>query len=566
LALQALRKSLLTSELGPLALLIAVNPVVYSINRSAAYFPPDSILYAVMARDFLDGLPLHVSGWGGAGGGVILPPLYPAVVALMSIASPNRLAVAEYVSAISIILAAIPLYLTARSYAGRIPSLIGVGALQCMGFYFHTALQPLTEGLFILVSAIAAYVLVRTARRGTKLRWVLISGVCAALVYFTRQIGLLFLPCAVLFFLLPGTESFRSRVKRRVTAAVVVVGGFLVLAGPYALTLYLQTGQLPLKQRFSTRSQAVQPSAEDLRTIERIRAETSAGYEGTYGERRRLRKLNEARSAMLSSVVAGDGNQRSLVSSVFKTLMSPRSVIQRIGSNLRHVVTAAGPGLSLLFCMAMLFPLTRTTDERRRWVWSVPWLWVVGYVFGLSLVSTTVDRYVLVIIPFLFLQSVLFLTTVGGWLPAVRTRHGRLPIDGGLATIVFVIGLASAPSLFADVSRYPKLLESELPMGALRNVVGRGDPMFTLYPADAYFLGGIFRVQPDARTGDLAAFARRTGVKWLVVRRTPQIMQELQYYSESSWYLDPGVVSDTNLVFMGSSEDDVLHLYRVRDQ
>ena len=117
---------------------------------SSLPFSSDNVAYLTLARDFLPGFSLHLPAWGHVDKGIILPPLYPLLIALGSPFTDEPFALAERISGMSLILAGIPLYFLVRTRTSRLVATCSVIAIQLNYQYFTFAFSGLTEPLFLL--------------------------------------------------------------------------------------------------------------------------------------------------------------------------------------------------------------------------------------------------------------------------------------------------------------------------------------------------------------------------------------------------------------------------------
>ncbi|MDX1605673.1 MAG: hypothetical protein R3202_05730, partial [Candidatus Competibacterales bacterium] len=98
-----------------LSLCLLFNPALYFANSSGGIMTPDAVAYLVFARDLFDTGRLYLAGWGSPDSGLILPPLYPALVAVLGMFEDDLVQAAEWTSTLCLLLATVPLYqLTAR--------------------------------------------------------------------------------------------------------------------------------------------------------------------------------------------------------------------------------------------------------------------------------------------------------------------------------------------------------------------------------------------------------------------------------------------------------------------
>jgi 4-amino-4-deoxy-L-arabinose transferase-like glycosyltransferase len=518
--------------------LLLTNPVVYDIGCSFARFSPDSIKYVTLARAMARELDLYLFSFGHVDLGQVLPPLYPSLIAIGSAFSNDLLAVAEIVSSLASIVAVVPLYLFLARATSR---LIGAGTLlliQISGFYLEQALLPLTEATFICVSAWGLLLLDRASRRGAVPGTAFLAGATSAGVFLARQVGVVFVGFAlgtVALEVLRSERAARSTSLRRAAAFVVGLG---VVLAPYAAALFVQTGQSPLTQTFRKGLYGVHATPEDLQVIDRLRLADPGSISQIYAERRKLRRLDPDASEMYTYLLdsGDDGHEASGVFGRWGDRLrdSPR----RLVANLGHVESYLGIGWFGLFVasFSMLFFDRRASEHGR--ALRLTCAWTASYLAALSLLTGKVDRYVVVILPFAMIQ----VACAGFALRRrveERSRSDRTRrLAHWLPAAPLVVGAVFAPVYFWNLDPQPKTRETHLRLGAIRQKIAAGEPVFSLTQLEAYLVGGTFRVLPNDSLDRIAEYGRRTGVRWLLVRRDAAALQEAQLYDNAPWYLD----------------------------
>ena len=70
------------------------------------------------------------------------------------------------------------------------------------------------------------------------------------------------------------------------------------------------------------------------------------------------------------------------------------------------------------------------------------------------------------------------------------------------------------------------------------------DPAFGLLPISTYLVGATFRTLPNDCLEKVLIYARRTGVKWFVVDRTPVTVMERVFYNNAQWYWSSPIEDD----------------------
>jgi hypothetical protein len=93
--------------------LLLLHPVLYNLDSSRGYFPPDAVLYMTFAENFLAKGLLYVTG-SAAESGTILPPLYPLLMLICNFFVDDFLISSELVSSVAVIAVSFISYLIIR--------------------------------------------------------------------------------------------------------------------------------------------------------------------------------------------------------------------------------------------------------------------------------------------------------------------------------------------------------------------------------------------------------------------------------------------------------------------
>ena len=203
--------------------------------------------YARIAENLLAG-----NGYTGLvtpGKNLIFPPLYPDVVALVSLALGNVELAARLVSTLMGSLLVVPVYLIARRFFGArlAPFSALMVALQPMLIGFAASVY--CETTYITLQLVATYLCLRAFSEDTALFSVL-AGVALGAAYLVR-------PEAALYAVLAAALVFAMGVVRQekmlVTArnSILLFGAFAILALPYIVWLHSQTGHWRLEGKSS---------------------------------------------------------------------------------------------------------------------------------------------------------------------------------------------------------------------------------------------------------------------------------------------------------------------------
>jgi hypothetical protein len=240
-----------------IVLLVLLHPVLYRLDASAGYFPPDSIAYLNFAENALAKGLLH-TGSAVSGSGMVLPPFYPLLMLVGNFFVDDFILTSEWVSSAAVIASSIAFYLIIRHYGNPYFAFVGALGIQLNYQLNYWALTPLTEATFMLVFACLLLSLVYVI--GSKRVWAAaVIGMLVALLFLTRQIGIVMIPYFLLVLLALSLRKFPAR-------GLALLAGFALLFAPYVLILQDQGSQAgaqlsPFEQRWSTQERI---SIDDL--------------------------------------------------------------------------------------------------------------------------------------------------------------------------------------------------------------------------------------------------------------------------------------------------------------
>jgi hypothetical protein len=540
--------------------ILLANPLTYGLRESLGGFPPDTVKYVSLARNLSSGFQLFLASFGHIDDGIILPPLYPMLIALGSALTERTLAVSEYVSNLSLVLAALPLYALAVRASSRVTAVTVVLALQVTAFHYETGLTPLTEAVFILCCAIGLLALERT--KTAALNIVFFAGVLAALVPLARQIGYLFILFGAIAMIFRLVRNGLSRRRGRDMLAWIL--GCATLLVPYSALVYAQTGSLPLTQSFRRGVYQVPASASEQAEIARIEAVVSQDYGEQYRLRRTMRRLNSDATEMYAFLLR-DVPVEDPIARLFSTLFRPAEFARRVANNVGHIRTYLGNSLSAMLVLGMVLPLIHFRRFKFRMQPTIVWGWVLFYIAGLSLMTGALNRYVVVILPFAMIQIASALHRLSLIVQLKRMPALEKWTQRSIPPVLLALGVAFSPALFFDLSLQDKISERELPLDSMRSAVTAGEPVFSLFPIESYLVGGAFRILPNDSLERVAAYGRRTGVRWILIRKDRYAWGESALYTGAPWYRDLGldVRSDLPVRLCCASPDGSMLLYEI---
>ena len=522
-------------DLACLAILLAANPIVWFFDAGIlSITSPDAIAYVTLGREMVTNAALYVASWGHIDLGLILPPLYPLLIGLGSFFSDDLLRVASWISSTSLILAGIPLALLIRDITGRVVAVVAA-LLSPFSTLFLNAFYPLTEALFILLSALALLVLRRATESG-ETRSTVAAGLFCGLAFLTRPVGLFLLAFALMWVAITAAAARGERTQSIVRQVAAVLAGFLLVSGPWAIGLFSQTGQHPLQSTFRMGIYSVSSDdPEVLEDIRRIQESSQKDYRSLYRSRRMMRKLIPDATEMYENLAATssrpDVDRSGLDKILNEIAMQPFGVFENILGNIRSLSKQSGTWFFGLFIITSLTPFAvrRTSVPWQRRLMLGGWVWF--YVLAVSLITDLVPRYIVVVLPFLVLHIAVELCALASTIAILRAPWRR--------TVLCAVPLMLPASGFsaATVSaKFKKTYTVDPALYApLREFVQKGDAVFTPAPLDAYLLGAGFRILPDDSLDKVATYAERTGVKWLIVARKRHNGQQIELY-EHQWY------------------------------
>jgi 4-amino-4-deoxy-L-arabinose transferase-like glycosyltransferase len=555
-------------DLAAMALLLCLNPIAYHLNESMFNLPPDATAYFTFARNlFTDGL-LYVPAWGHIDTNLILPPLFPALLAIAGLLSDETLNIAEWMNSILLLIAPILMYFYVKDVGGRVAAILAVIVIQTNYFYLYFAFVPLTEAVFLLTLSIALLLLLRLHRDSYAHTGLSIAlGIVTALVFLSRQIGLFMLVFLLVWTLLQIWMSSTARRPAVVKSMGLAAAAWLVVVTPYALVLYYQTGQTPLQQAFRSYEYVVRTTdPQVIQEIEAIGTLAQSSYRETHSAQRLMRKLLPDSAEMYSYVVWDNSAEnptrlggKGVLSRALTTIAQPRTYLANLYKNIASIIGIVGAavlGLFLLACVTPFVVRSERVDLSSRLI--LPGC-VILYFLLLSTYSANVIRYVYIIFPFLIMHIA---TELALSLQRWELKKAWVPPAG--AAFFFVLASITVPTFFFEMQFYPKASFEDSKLLTLRKAVKPGDGVFSLSAFHAYAIGGVFRVLPNDSLAKLVTYGKKTGVRWILVSHARTQMWEIGLYDNVKWYADPELPTKyRHLVKFCCAVDNTFYLYEI---
>jgi hypothetical protein len=534
-------------DLFCIVFVLFMNPVSHFINFSLNVFSSDTIAYATMARDlFTKGL-LYIPCWGHIDTGLILPPLYPFLIACGRFFSPETLNVAEYVSSLCALIFSVLIFLYLKKITNRIIAVVTLIPIQINCYYFVTGMIPLSETTFWLTLSGTLYLILIINNDHEKERKLtaFLAGLACCLVFLSRQIGIIVIVftgiiCVLQWLSAPGKE-------RKIVAGNIrfILLGLLIILLPYTAILYYQTGESPLTQGFrkhnymvTVKDPEILKEIKEYRTLPpelltQIKSAPNSDYGIIYAERRRMRKLLPDASEMYSYIIMEEDERPGYLKKAFSSFKNPKDYLSRFHNNIIHLDGPLGFLLITLFFILCFSPFLLKSNKIKFLNRVLLPFFIIFYIIIISLLTDKIDRYIYILFPFclmhISIELYICFNAIMDILRVKRFSNIILPVS------IFSIILLTTPNFFTAFDVIPKAGRMESEYDYFKKYTNR-DPVFSLGPYYSYIAGGSFRILPDDSLDKVCIYGKKTGVRWLLIVRTPSIAGELKFYNNSQWY------------------------------
>jgi 4-amino-4-deoxy-L-arabinose transferase-like glycosyltransferase len=518
--------------------LLLLNPVVYGM-RYPLSLVPDSVAYLTMAETAIPKGLLYLTGWGHVDTATILPPLYPCLIAVFNTFHPDSINNALALSAAATLLSSVLVYFYVRSFASPPFAVAAVLLTQLSLYYVKFASTILTEALFLLLSVLTLCLAVRIAHDDQPKAWrALVVGLAAALACLARQIGLVTAVFLLAWLLVDAIRRPDRTLTQRLRLPALFFVGWASILGGYTALIYHQTGQSIFHQTFRMQKYTIRVS--DTALFDRIAAlenNDQANYVEIYRNRRTLRQLLPDGSEMLSYVLRSDRDDASVHLATEKVSGSLSThfarTLRNLVENVRHFSENLGVLLTITTMAACIAPFIVRPAGVSWW----PRLLLPGvlltYVFGLSIVTGALARYVIVLYPLAFAQVAIELGITLRW---SRERKWDVRVVAVAMLCGFALLLFFAPRSVLKMPPLPPRPDYSM---SARPPLPTGAPTFALLPAYSYVAGGAFRILPNDMLARVVHYAQLTGVHWMLVPVQPERVVDVRFYGNAPWLRDP---------------------------
>lgn len=498
-----------------LALATLLNPLLYTVKVTAGGLMPDSPAYILLGDQLIDQGSLFLSGWGHIDTGLILPPLYPALIGLSNLAIDDGIYNAQLISTFALLLSSFPLYLLVKRSSTRAFAFFSVLIYQLNLHYIYFGTTVLAEAVFILLLLIVLILTQSYLRKREKPSSLpLIIGIFTALLFFSRHIGIFYLATLPLL-LLPGLIALKRKTWRDLS---LFFAGFLILFIPYSMNLKSQSGHGPFTQHFRMNQYVIESD-------ELLVKEKAKNYLGIYQQRREQRHLSADSREMLGHLVAPTVKTQNFNPPTFSRFL------HNLVNNLSSLIKTQGIGISTLFTIICLISFYQAWKKQSTSRILVP-VTVITYLFTLSLVTGLVERYTAILFPLLTAHIMVEISLLLKKL--LEGKQASLS-HKLIAPLVAFILLFLTPELFIKAKTFPRLSENKTPVTHCKSLLDSGTPVFSINSMGSYLLGGIYRVLPNDNLDKIADYANYTGVKWLFLRQSALDASESEYYVYAHW-------------------------------
>jgi len=548
-----------------LLLVIGLNPIIHFFNCSPWQFLPDTFAYMTMGRDLFYNGQFYIPSWSYADIGLILPPLYPFFIACGQLLFGDSLKVAEWISCTCGIMASVPIYLYIKEMTNRVFAVITVLLIQVNYYYFLIGMRPLSESTFLLAMSCTLLLTLKLFKdqssASKKLAFIL--GTACGLVFLSRQIGIIVFIFLGIFSLIQILTSYGAeRQKVIVKNLLFILLGWLVFLTPYTAIIFYQTGNHPFQQYFQEREikiTGVKPEA--LSEIKQIESLPEEDYNMIYAKRRLMRKLLPDSSEMFCRIDRNKGKKTGLLNRFISIFKNPKAYIAKIYSNTLHLRDPLGSVILFIFLVSCISPFLVKGEKAKLLRRLLLPFFIIFYLLAISCFTDVVSRYIYVLFPFVLMHIAgeLFVCM------SALTDAIKLKVSTVYFTcFIYILFIFVTPKFFTALNIAPKLDDIEIEYCGLREHIN-GEPVFSLFPLEAYLSGGAFRVLPNDSLEKVVRYGRKTGVRWLVISWIRNTESELELYTNAQWYSNPSLGKDYfNLVrFCCGSDDGKIALYEI---
>lgn len=539
-------------------IILICNPVSLCFECDMQYYPPDSVLYAYLADEFRAGnWSMVLYGVNHIDSGVLLPPLFPALMAMFEPFVDDLYLAAPMISKLSALLTLVVSYLLLKTMSNRLVAVVCVILIPLGAQYYQAVFSPLTESLFMLMLIILCFSVSKyflklhiTTKKRTLFYGLLIGCICT-FTYYTRQIGF-FTYIFITLFVITSILLNRDHVKKLLSLWLYVVIGSVVSLTPYIIAIWSETGQLPIKQHLRQKHYVVTTNDSEVVKLknQRVESKKTDRFERMLERRRDGRRLTPDGREMLGRVILTKSatqlqKQASATSTALVNLNKFLSRFKRdLSRNTIALIKSFGLVNFTLFCLSSLLPfIYRSTQLQRELRLIVPII-VPTYIICLSIFGGSgIERYALILIPLMTIQ--LASECFQAWRQITNKIKIRLkPLLATLLLAVFSCAhVAAQPFLFTNIELQPNTVMLHKIFKEMRSKI-EGEPVFAISPYFSWLAGGKHRVMPNDSLEKILQYAKHTQTRWLLVDQRPNAASNHYYRFVEDWYKPGNIDQD----------------------
>ncbi|MDE1462810.1 hypothetical protein [Spartinivicinus poritis] len=463
---------------------------------------PDSAAYLYLGESIIYDGKLFIEGWEHIDIGLILPPVFPFLIGVGNFFM-DPVLFASFINTFCISCAVILLMAYVVEISSTENSLIFCLIVQLNWVFAYFGSSILTEGVFIFILSVNFILALKVIERGRG-SIAFILGLTSATLFLTRHIGIFFFIVFLGYLIL---YNFQKKI------IIYLLVGFNTIFIPYSIALYEQTGEVLTSQRFRLNKYVVKTSKKkDIKII--------SSYSELIENRRRLRKLLVDSSEMEGYTISIDTK---------KSGFRVDDYAVNLYKNIIYILDLNGNLFFVCFILSIIssfsLKINNFFDECRK----ILSLCIIFYFIFVSFFSGLIGRYVYVIFPFAVVVVVCEFYYI--------FRYFNLKINTFLCWF-FCLGLILLFSLnnaFFEVKMTRKSAKESDPLFLCKKIINKNDPIFSFHPGHAYILGGVFRVIPNDSLEKVIKYAKKTGVKWLVIDESNNMYYEESLYKNIDW-------------------------------
>jgi 4-amino-4-deoxy-L-arabinose transferase-like glycosyltransferase len=534
-----------------LAILFITNPIIYYFNATISNPQPDSATYMALADRIIENGTLYLHGWVHIDNGLILPPIYPTLIALTKNFSDIAVA-SQWVSSFAILASIIPIFLYVRHLINIPIALITSLTIQLNFLYLYYGTAILTEATFIFFFSIGLIVLQKTIKSPNITKACLL-GLIACLLFLTRQIGIFFIFTAIpLILILNWQQPYKYKLK--VTLACIV--GFCILFIPYSIALYNQTQKTALTQQYRMNLYTVESETDDT-----IYQETKESYSDIFIQRRENRRLLPDSTEMYGQLLNVQSH------STFFDKLDIIRILNNGIKNFQHISNIFGYVFTIIFILSLfssIFIRTKSDNDSRRLV--IP-VFIISYIAFVSLFTGSISRYIDVIFPFIIVLTISELYFFSKIIFKITEKKYQYLCYSIIVTGIIIF----MPSWYFHGTRMPLNIVNSDPLYQCRKLITNKASIFSIHPGTALTLGGTYRVLPNDNFEKITEYARKTNVNWLALSSSPADTGETGLYNHSDW-LKQGIgfekeypeLIDLRCLIQSETGENISALYRFK--